>query len=150
MKCSYCNQEITSGNAVKFNENLFCNNLCRYSWQNSVNQNIGISKKDGISIQNEIIAKENGISITKKILFSIVYSIIFYFLISIIGGAIVGGIAGVEAGSIGEDAAEAGRIAGNKFGQNFGLLIMLSAIVFSTLGSFKGWLPWTKRKRNAK
>ena len=144
MKCAQCGKEIEGTNYVTDGNLVFCNNLHKYYSKQPAggSTRMNVSQPDNTP---EATKTDTGL-IIRKVLFGLLYAIVLYFLLNIIGGAIMGAIAGVEAGTSGGDASEAGKAAGIKFSAAYGLYILIVSIVFSTIGSVKGFLPGTKKK----
>ncbi len=60
-----------------------------------------------------------------------------------LGGTVLGGVTGITAPDA-ETAFRASEVAGENFGARYGNLILLGAIVASTVGTVRGWLPGTQ------
>ncbi len=141
MKCTYCGNEIPSGEETTGEGVFFCNTIHRYSWKQSGSQSIVAA---GANVSKPILPTiPSKTDLPRKIIGSLAYSAASYFFLVVLLGALMGGIAGVEAGKNGQDAAEAGRIAGENFSRTYGLFILILCIILSTVGSFKGYLPLT-------
>jgi hypothetical protein len=75
----------------------------------------------------------------KKILFGVLWFIVFYFFACFVTGAIAGA-------KDPQHAAEAGSLAGARTVAAIRIYLALGSLAFASIGSWKGFLPGTRRK----